>query len=66
MIGKNLIVRIKLNNNTTFMSDEAVSILYDIDSEEREMVTVFLRNRKVSYYLDDIEMLQLYPKTVIN
>lgn len=66
MIGKNLIVKIKLNDHTTFMSDEVVSILYDIDSEEREMVTVFLRGKKVSYYLDDIEMLQLYPKTVIN
>ena len=64
MIGKDLIIRIKLNDHTTFMSDEVVSILYDIDSEEREIVNIFLHGRKVSYYLDDIEMLQLYPKTV--
>ena len=64
MIGKDLIIRIKLNDHTTFMSDEVVSILYDIDSAEREIVDIFLHSRKVSYYLDDIEMLQLYPKTV--
>lgn len=66
MTGKDFIIRIKLNDHTTFMSDEVVSILYDIDSKEREMVNIFLQSKKVSYYLDDIEMLQLYPKTAIN
>ena len=61
MTGNNCIVRVKLNNNTTFMTDEANTILHDYQSG-KEMITICLIGRSVSFNLDDIEMLQLYPK----
>lgn len=61
MTGNNCIVRVKLNNNTTFMTDEAGTILHDYQNG-KEMITICLIGRSVSFNLDDIEMLQLYPK----
>lgn len=62
MSSNNCIVRVKFKDNTTFMSDEISSIFYDRD-KSKEMVTLCLIGRSVSFNLDDIEILQLYPKS---
>lgn len=60
-MGNSCIVRIKLNDNTIFMSDEVTSIFYDHDKGE-EIVTLCLNGRSISFNLNSIEVLQLYPK----
>lgn len=62
MSDNKCIVRVKLNNHTTFMSDEVSSILYD-HNKGKDMVTLCLTGQSVSFNLDDIEILQLYPKS---
>lgn len=64
MSDNKCIVRVKFKDNTTFMSDEVSSIFYDHD-KGKEMVTLCLIGRSVSFDLDNIEVLQLYPKTLI-
>lgn len=64
-MNNNCVVRIKLNNNSTFMSDEVTSIFYDYD-QNKEIVTLHLNGRSISFDLNSIEMLQLYPKTSTN
>ena len=61
MSGNNCIVRVKLNDNTTFMTDEASTILHD-HQNGKEIITICLIGRSVSFNVDDIEMLWLYPK----
>ena len=61
MSRNNCIVRVKFNDNTTFMTDEASTILHDYQNG-KEMITICLIGRSVSFNVDDIEMLWLYPK----
>lgn len=60
-MNNSCIARIKFNDNTTFISDEVTSIFYD-HNKDKEIVTLCLNGRSISFDLDSIEVLQLYPK----
>ena len=62
MTGNNCIVRVKLRDNTTFITDEASMILHEYQ-HGKEMITICLIGRSVSFLIENIKILQLYPKT---
>lgn len=61
MTGNNCIVRVKFKNDTTFMTDEVNTILHEYQ-QGKEIITICRVGRSISFNLDDIKMLQLYPK----